>query len=101
MTFRALLVFFFPRFLTSSKFVIVSEAGKEVLLDIDAFHLSIREIIIMAFECPHCGFRNNELQSAGVFNERGHTISLSIQGKEVKTINNFREQERERQRDIK
>lgn len=38
----------------------------------------------MAFECPHCGFRNNELQSAGVFNERGHTISLSIQNKEVK-----------------
>lgn len=37
----------------------------------------------MAFECPHCGFRNNELQSAGVFNERGHTITLSIKGKEV------------------
>lgn len=43
----------------------------------------IREIIIMAFECPHCGFRNNELQSAGVVNERGHTITLSIQNKEV------------------
>ncbi|KAI7871365.1 ZPR1 zinc-finger domain-containing protein [Mucor mucedo] len=41
-----------------------------------------KEIIIMAFECPHCGFRNNELQSAGVFNERGHTIKLSIQNKE-------------------
>lgn len=41
-----------------------------------------KEIIIMAFECPHCGFRNNELQSAGVFNERGHTITLSIKGKE-------------------
>lgn len=37
----------------------------------------------MAFECPHCGFRNNELQSAGVFNERGHTISLSVHNKEV------------------
>lgn len=36
----------------------------------------------MAFECPHCGFRNNELQSAGVFNERGHTITLSIKNKE-------------------
>ncbi|KAI9272275.1 ZPR1 zinc-finger domain-containing protein [Helicostylum pulchrum] len=41
-----------------------------------------KEIIIMAFECPHCGFRNNELQSAGVFNERGHTISLSVHNKE-------------------
>ncbi|KAG1445731.1 hypothetical protein G6F56_009812 [Rhizopus delemar] len=36
----------------------------------------------MAFECPHCGFRNNELQSAGVVNERGHTITVSIQKKE-------------------
>jgi zinc finger protein len=43
-----------------------------------------REIIIMAFDCPHCGFRNNELQSAGVFNERGHTIALSLHSKEVK-----------------
>ncbi|KAI8074217.1 ZPR1 zinc-finger domain-containing protein [Gilbertella persicaria] len=41
-----------------------------------------KEIIIMAFECPHCGFRNNELQSAGTFNERGHAITLSIKGKE-------------------
>ncbi|CAO3636965.1 unnamed protein product [Mucor fragilis] len=41
-----------------------------------------KEIIIMAFECPHCGFRNNELQSAGVFNERGHTITLSIKTKD-------------------
>lgn len=42
----------------------------------------------MAFECPHCGFRNNELQSAGVVNERGHTISLSIQSKDVSSIVN-------------
>ncbi|KAK4521188.1 uncharacterized protein ATC70_013133 [Mucor velutinosus] len=41
-----------------------------------------KEIIIMAFECPHCGFRNNELQSAGVFNERGHIITLTIKSKE-------------------
>ncbi|KAI8366903.1 ZPR1 zinc-finger domain-containing protein [Blakeslea trispora] len=40
-----------------------------------------REIIIMAFECPHCNFRNNELQSAGTFNERGHTITLTVNGK--------------------
>ncbi|KAI9475997.1 MAG: ZPR1 zinc-finger domain-containing protein [Benjaminiella poitrasii] len=41
-----------------------------------------KEVIIMAFECPHCGFRNNELQSAGTFNERGHTITLSIMSKD-------------------
>lgn len=22
-----------------------------------------REVILMAFECPHCGWRNNEIQS--------------------------------------
>lgn len=36
----------------------------------------------MAFECPHCGFRNNELQSAGAFNEKGQTVSCSVAGKE-------------------
>lgn len=37
----------------------------------------------MAFECPHCGFRNNELQSAGAFNEKGQTITCKIKGKDV------------------
>ncbi|KAI9253837.1 ZPR1 zinc-finger domain-containing protein [Phascolomyces articulosus] len=41
-----------------------------------------KEIIIMAFECPHCGFRNNELQSAGAFNEKGQTVSCHVTGKE-------------------
>ncbi|KAI9032730.1 ZPR1 zinc-finger domain-containing protein [Phycomyces nitens] len=40
-----------------------------------------KEIIIMAFECPHCGFRNNELQSAGSFSEKGHTVTLQVNGK--------------------
>jgi zinc finger protein len=30
-----------------------------------------REIILMAFECTHCGLQNNEVQSAGVVGERG------------------------------
>ncbi|KAI9496472.1 ZPR1 zinc-finger domain-containing protein [Zychaea mexicana] len=41
-----------------------------------------KEIIIMAFECSHCGFRNNELQSAGAFNEKGQTVSCRVAGKE-------------------
>ncbi|ORX46041.1 zf-ZPR1-domain-containing protein [Hesseltinella vesiculosa] len=41
-----------------------------------------KEIIVMAFECPHCGFRNNELQSAGAFNEKGETVTLKVHGKE-------------------
>ncbi|KAI9311912.1 ZPR1 zinc-finger domain-containing protein [Dichotomocladium elegans] len=41
-----------------------------------------KEIIIMAFECPHCGFRNNELQSAGAFNEKGQIITCRVSDKE-------------------
>lgn len=36
----------------------------------------------MAFECPHCGFRNNELQSAGAFNEKAQTVTCKVSGKE-------------------
>ncbi|KAI8340256.1 ZPR1 zinc-finger domain-containing protein [Chlamydoabsidia padenii] len=41
-----------------------------------------KEVIVMAFECPHCGLRNNELQSAGSFNEKGQTVSCKVNGKE-------------------
>ncbi|KAG2218509.1 hypothetical protein INT45_004111 [Circinella minor] len=41
-----------------------------------------KEIIIMAFECPHCGFRNNELQSAGAFNEKGQVVTCHVTGPE-------------------
>ncbi len=34
-----------------------------------------RDIIIMAFECEHCGFRNSEVQSAEV-QEKGCTFTL-------------------------
>ena len=37
----------------------------------------------MAFECPHCGFRNNELQSAGAFNEKGQVVTCHVTGPEV------------------
>ncbi|KAF9354504.1 nucleolar zinc-finger protein [Mortierella sp. NVP85] len=30
-----------------------------------------REVIIMAFDCPHCGFRSNELQQANAIAEGG------------------------------
>lgn len=30
-----------------------------------------RDIILMAFECPHCGLQNNEIQSAGAVAEKG------------------------------
>ncbi|KAM3579316.1 nucleolar zinc-finger protein [Umbelopsis sp. WA50703] len=41
-----------------------------------------KEVIVMAFECEHCGFRNNELQSAGAISEKGHTVTCTIDNKE-------------------
>ncbi|KAI8909001.1 ZPR1 zinc-finger domain-containing protein, partial [Gorgonomyces haynaldii] len=38
-----------------------------------------KEIVVMAFECPHCGLKNNEVQSAAAVAEQGH--------KQVCTIN--------------
>ena len=32
-----------------------------------------KEVIIMAFECPHCGVKNNEIQSASVIAPQGQT----------------------------
>lgn len=30
-----------------------------------------REIVIMSFDCPHCGFKNSEIQPAGEIQQRG------------------------------
>ena len=38
-----------------------------------------REVILMAFECPHCGLRNNEIQSGSSIAEQGMLQSLKIQ----------------------
>lgn len=37
-----------------------------------------REIVIMAFECPHCGFRNSEVQSASEISDKGSHITCKI-----------------------
>jgi ZPR1 zinc finger protein len=37
-----------------------------------------REVVIMAFECPHCHFRNNEIQSAGALAEKGCTYTCHV-----------------------
>lgn len=38
-----------------------------------------REIVIMSFSCPHCGFQNNEIQSAGQIQEKGAKYALRIE----------------------
>ena len=38
-----------------------------------------REIVIMSFSCPECGFRNNEIQSAGQIQEKGAKCALRVE----------------------
>lgn len=37
-----------------------------------------REIVLMAFECPHCNERNNEIQFAGQLQPQGCRITLTV-----------------------
>ena len=38
-----------------------------------------REIVIMSFSCPDCGFQNNEIQSAGQIQEKGAKYALKVE----------------------
>ncbi|XP_027345533.1 zinc finger protein ZPR1-like [Abrus precatorius] len=46
-----------------------------------------RKILLSAFECPHCGERNNEVQFAGEIQPRGCSYSLEIPLGEPKMLN--------------
>src|ERR1700712_36439 len=37
-----------------------------------------REIIIMSFFCPHCGFKNSEVQPAGEIQQKGHKYTFKV-----------------------
>ncbi|KAF7458391.1 ZPR1 zinc-finger domain protein [Cryptosporidium felis] len=37
-----------------------------------------RDVILMSFECPHCGFKNNEIQPGGVLQDKGECIELVV-----------------------
>lgn len=41
-----------------------------------------REIIVMSFSCPHCGFRNSEIQAAAQIAEKGSRYNFKIESKE-------------------
>ncbi|KAI5850907.1 ZPR1 zinc-finger domain-containing protein [Tricharina praecox] len=41
-----------------------------------------REVVLMSFECPHCFFKNCEIQSASEIQERGCTYTLKLAAKE-------------------
>ncbi|KAM0826946.1 hypothetical protein ACQ4PT_068514 [Festuca glaucescens] len=37
-----------------------------------------REVVLMAFECPHCNERNNEIQFAGQLQQKGCCYTLKV-----------------------
>ena len=41
-----------------------------------------REIIIMSFDCPHCGFKNCEIQPASQIQEKGSRYVLKVECRE-------------------
>ncbi|EDO19188.1 hypothetical protein Kpol_1050p45 [Vanderwaltozyma polyspora DSM 70294] len=41
-----------------------------------------REIVIMSFECPHCNFKNAEIQPASQIEEKGSKYTLKIENRE-------------------
>eukprot|EP01136_Pigoraptor_vietnamica_P022833 Opistho-1_new@6229 len=41
-----------------------------------------KEVILMAFECPHCGYKNNEVQSGGMIQEKGIRVTLHVKSAE-------------------
>lgn len=40
-----------------------------------------KEVILMSFECPHCGFKNSEIQQAGEIQNKGSKYVLQIEDK--------------------
>lgn len=46
-----------------------------------------RKILLSAFECPHCGERNNEVQFAGEIQPRGCLYTLNFQAGNIKMLN--------------
>lgn len=42
-----------------------------------------KEIILMAFNCPHCGFNNNEIQPGGAIQEKGVKFVLKVTSRSV------------------
>ena len=38
-----------------------------------------KEIILMSFNCQHCGYSNNEIQSGGVIQEKGLKVKVVMQ----------------------
>lgn len=42
-----------------------------------------KEVILMSFQCDHCGYKNNEIQSGGKVQEQGIRYIVKITDKKV------------------
>lgn len=38
-----------------------------------------KDVLVVSFHCDECGYKNNEIQNAGMLNEFGHKITLKVQ----------------------
>ncbi|KAF9620530.1 hypothetical protein IFM89_013151 [Coptis chinensis] len=45
-----------------------------------------RDLVLMAFDCPHCNERNNEVQFAGQLQPRGRTYHLRVASSDKNTL---------------
>ncbi|GLJ13765.1 hypothetical protein SUGI_0219710 [Cryptomeria japonica] len=46
-----------------------------------------REVVLMAFECPHCGEKNNEVQFAGQLQPHGCVYTLNVPEDALEVLN--------------
>ena len=42
-----------------------------------------REVILMSFECEHCGYKNSEVQFGGKVQEQGAKVEVLVTSNEV------------------
>ncbi|CAB0040592.1 unnamed protein product [Trichogramma brassicae] len=41
-----------------------------------------KDVVLMSFDCSHCGFQNNEIQNSGKIEDKGVRITLRVQSKD-------------------
>ena len=45
------------------------------------------QLVLMAFECPHCNFRNSEVQFAGQLQPQGCRLALRLEEGDAEALN--------------
>ena len=58
-----------------------NDAGESLTCVADIPHF--KEVIIMAFDCPQCGYRSNEIKGGGGVPSKGQSTVLVVKGTEL------------------